>query len=234
MIAILFALYMFITVNSIRTALFCKNNSFDVVPFAISLNGSNKNGGLFFCSPVAERVPVTAVPRKKSIFKGTEHGYPGNLWRIEIEVSPIAINLDLYGDPSHVLYGYIRPLSSPSTSALSRYTLFIFPSWPPRRGIHRLFSLSFHSLFFLFAAARPLEICRKIANVYFHRFAHCVSPSARGGGAKVVAEVATRVIRFVGLLDRVHDSGTNCISQKLCRFAAGYQDLRLEIHTTNN
>lgn len=109
-----------------------------------------------------------------------------NLWDIGIEVVPIAINLDLYGDPMctrHVLYGYIRPLSSPSTSALSRYTLFIFPSWPPRRVIHELSFFFSSLLFFLSSSSRPLEICRKIANafVYFHHYAHCALIWARGG-----------------------------------------------------
>lgn len=116
--------------------------------------------------------------QKNSIFKRAECGYMVNLWDIGIEVVPIAINLDLYGDPMctrHVLYGYIRPLSSPSTSALSRYTLFIFSSWPPRRVIHELFFFSSFLLFFLSSSSRPLEICRKIANtfVYFHHYVYC-------------------------------------------------------------
>lgn len=47
----------------------------------------------------------------------------------------------------HMLYGYIRPLSTPSTSALSRYMLFIFPSWPPRRVFLFFFFPSFLPLF---------------------------------------------------------------------------------------
>lgn len=100
--------------------------------------------------------------KKNSIFKRADCGYMVNLWDIGIEVVPIAINLDLYGNPMctrHVLYGYIRPLSSPSTSALSRYTLFIFPSWPPRRVIHELSFFSSSLLFFLsFELASPRDL----------------------------------------------------------------------------
>lgn len=130
---------------------------------------------------------ITMEYKKNSIFKRAECGYMVNLWDIGIEVVPIAINLDLYGDPMctrHVLYGYIRPLSSPSTSALSRYTLFIFPSWPPRRVIHELsfffsFLLSFLSL--ELASPRDLPEDREYFRLFSPLCPLCVNMSADGG-----------------------------------------------------
>lgn len=139
-------------------------------------------------------VLASAMLRKKRIFKSTERGCPDdNLQRIEIEAAPIAINLDLYGDlmrARHMLYGYIRPLSTPSTSALSRYMLFIFPSWPPRRAFLFLFFPSFPPLFER-STRRDLPEDRGSLRLFSpFRFVHCVPRAESVNGLCAIAVIA--------------------------------------------